>query len=421
MRAHHVLRPFALCLTICSMVVACSSTPPPSHKDAGSAGCAIDADCPEGDLCIETVCHPNSCEPGQNPTGCPDGYTCDALHLMCFVNGDGGTPDDGGPQPGDGGMSGCASKYDCPGGQICVAGACKAAASDGPCVRDDQCPSGFVCNFSHKCEAGCGTDRDCVDPQICNQTTVTCEACSRSNPCAAGKTCSNGVCAATATCMTSADCQAKQAGLVCTSGSCGNCSKDVDCHSAPFDASYVCSSGGLCTMSGCTDAGCKGQFGAKAYCDSSTMSCQQYQCTVDSDCTSPATCNMAAHVCTTSTMCDVAQCNTACQQSGTTCDTNTCSCMTGPACNPQGTGQPGDTCSVDCDCSSGLACDPLMSTCGTGGSGQPGMAVKPDGSPCDIGSCIAGGCVDAGDHSIMCAGDPITCFLGALTMVFTCN
>jgi hypothetical protein len=388
MRAHSPFCPSTVVLSLLAMVVACSSTPVPRHADAG---CSTDTDCAAGDLCFNGQCHANSCDPTQTPTGCPDGYTCDSFRLLCVApDADGGSVADGGvTSPDDAGMGGgCATKYDCPSGQICVGSACKPATTNGVCIRDADCPSGFVCNFSHVCEPGCGSDKDCASPKICNMNTVACEVCSRANPCSNGQSCTNGACVAPKMCAAAADCQTAQAGLVCTGGACANCTSDSDCGVAPFGSGFTCSTGGLCVQSGCTDASCQTQFGAKAYCDMTSMSCQQYQCTADSDCTAPATCNTTAHTCGTSTMCDMNQCNMTCQAAGQTCDPTTCTCASGPACNPQGSGMAGGPCSTSCDCIAGLTCDPTMMTCGMGSMGTGSGAV---GAMCSSnGDCASG-------------------------------
>jgi hypothetical protein len=192
----------------------------------------------------------------------------------------------------------------------------------------------------------CATKYDCKTGEICNTATNTC-----AQP--------------PASCGSDAQCAA---GTYCSMGKCVfGCAGDKDC-----TAPQVCNlSTRACESQKCSDVICQQQYGPRAYCDASVNQCKQYQCVQNSDCGSNQTCDSSTHSCTGGTACDVNTCNTTCGQQGQVCAPATCTCQ------PKGT--------------------------------PTGVAMKKDGSTCQIWDCFASACVDTGDSTKTCAPDWQAC------------
>jgi hypothetical protein len=229
----------------------------------------------------------------------------------------------------------CAANTDCAGslyGAYCVNGICMENGAE--CLQDSDCSSGYCDTTNYVCvnSTTCSDGTTCSTGN-CDTTTGTCIACQD----AEGLNCLNDGDCCNSTCTTSS-------GETCSAGD--TCS----CSCAPTNG-CPCSSNGQCYGNVCTvptggtvqacqactsDSDCNGSsYGA--YCAVGACIPNQPECTQDSDCPSPGSCDMTNYVCVSSTTCsDSITCATG------TCDTTTetCTeCLTG-----------GYTCISDGDC-----------------------------------------------------------------------
>ncbi len=133
----------------CTATVACPSGQTcqnGSCVQTPNTGCSSDANCSNGQICVNSVCAVAQCSA---QLACPSGETCQSGRCV--------------PQ------SGCSSDANCSNGQICVQNACVAPQ----CSAQLACPSGQTCQ-SGRCVAPppqCVNDAGCPNGQYCASGT----------------------------------------------------------------------------------------------------------------------------------------------------------------------------------------------------------------------------------------------------------
>lgn len=135
--------------------------------------CRADADCPNGDWCVNGACTtptPGQCRSANDcaPTeSCIQG-SCQVPNLpSCQTDADcsrGESCVSGQCQP----QSGCSTDADCPSNEVCELAICVPA-----CVSNSDCNPAETCNNGHCIQGNCLTDSDCAQGEVCisNQCT----------------------------------------------------------------------------------------------------------------------------------------------------------------------------------------------------------------------------------------------------------
>ncbi len=244
--------------------------------------CKLDSECNLGEVCSHDACSP----------GCRTNRDCPLDRALCDSS--------AGP---DGACVQCLGDADCSAGQTCLTGKCRKTCEsdvDCPgqkcdldakacvdCLESSDCALGNLC-IAQTCTAGCERDRDCpadtpaCDPHAGDHGTcfqcVTTAQCQGSQQCADDHHC-HDACASNADCATG----------VCDipAGICVQCLDKAQC---PL--------GNLCEAKECVN-GCE----EDRDCPTSLPVCDPtagtygtcYQCTVNADCGTQATC--VDHVC----------------------------------------------------------------------------------------------------------------------------
>ncbi|MBN2498055.1 MAG: hypothetical protein JXR96_25925 [Deltaproteobacteria bacterium] len=287
--------------------------------------CTVDEDCPEGQVCRDHSCRPESCTtredcegpvclvcrngqctepPGicQGDQDCCVGYHCNFGTCVPDVT---GCQDDNDCIAIDPEFPVCRDNvcvHECERdvdclieGEVCVDNHCEPTGCT-PQSCDQELGRGYYCDTaSGDCLPGCDSNDDCISPETCNYATHQC-----------GTTdCCGGICDQEEEYCDTLTCQCVQ-----------KCTSDAEC-----PAGFICDIGsGKCR---CTDAGCP----TGTHCDAQSGSCvpdQTGECETDADC-----------------------------PPGQTCDLFTLTCRS------SGGGSDGDTCFTDdeCDAGAGYYCD----------------------------------------------------------------
>ncbi|HJK99992.1 MAG TPA: matrixin family metalloprotease [Polyangiaceae bacterium LLY-WYZ-15_(1-7)] len=273
--------------------------------------------------------------------------------------------------PGDGPVD--CTETGCPSGQECVDGSCRPVTGDGtvcsPCSSDAECggPNDFCLGYptgGSFCGSACTSNADCGDGQVCASTTGGTGQCAGMS---GGTFSCDGVtpeptgcrsdsdCAATERCNTSTgDCEARPTdgldlGSPCTSSD--ECNSGL-CATTP--------EGSVCSQScdGFNPASCPGGF----YCDGeATGTCGMGLCLAGGPGAAPLGATCGTDTDCASLMCDGGVCATPCRP-----EAGVGSCADGFVCRPGATpgcgacvsegslGTPGDFCTDNADCASGL-------------------------------------------------------------------
>jgi hypothetical protein len=189
---------------------------------AGEVECTEDADCDEGEVCVDSMC---------------------VVDLECTED------------------------ADCDEGEICVDNEC---VVDLECTEDADCDEGEVC-VDNECvvEVGCTEDADCDEGEICvNNMCVIALECTEDADCDEGEICVDNMCVVDLECTEDADCDE---GEVCVDNMCVvdlECTEDADCDEgeACVDNECVavvdpcegvdCNDNNDCTADSCVDGDC---------------------------------------------------------------------------------------------------------------------------------------------------------------------
>ena len=222
-----------ICAEICSII------------DTG--GCAVDADCDDGDPCTQDVCTAGTCDniPQANCCGngiCESGEDCDTCSSDC--------PSTSGGTPGQCGNDVCEPSF----GEDCTS-----------CSQDCNGKQNGKQSNRYCCGAGGGTNPiDCSDPR-CTGAGNTCGDVS------GGTCCGDLVCDPGEECSCELDCGAAPGSETsCTDGVDNDCDGDIDCADADCSGDPACAGcslgqvGDSCAADAeCCSNKCKGPPGGK--------------------------------------------------------------------------------------------------------------------------------------------------------------
>ncbi|MCZ6654716.1 MAG: S8 family serine peptidase, partial [Planctomycetota bacterium] len=331
-------------------------------------GCAIDADCDDGNVCngAET-CLAGTCQDG-TPLNCDDGNPCtddDCVDNKCVNT----TEEDG---------TECDDGLFCNGEETCTAGVCGGSTGD-PCRGpddDDDCaescdekmgncealdPDGSACDDDDAC-----TENDQCTAGSCGGTAVPDgSACDDDDACTENDQCTAGSCGGTAV-----DCSG--AGDQCNTASCDPNGAEGNCGIlTPVTNGTPCSDGNACTtVDACSGGVCVG--GAPANCDDGS-DCTTDGCDSLTGCTNTplplgTPCgNPTDTICNGADSCDATgTCQDNFATDGTSCEDglvcNGAETCLGGLCTP-GTPIPG-CCKNDADCDNGDVCDGIETCVG---------------------------------------------------------
>jgi hypothetical protein len=170
--------------------------------------CAADADCPEGEQCYDSKCHPDA--PCDRDSECPHNQVCSTLTGQCVV------------------PSTCMNDLGCRFGAVCIAGLC---VSFPRCSAEDECPQGDYCRDG-VCTLipSCRTDAECPRGERCDYGYCQPASCASPNDCNHKWTCAGGICWPPLLCSYPEDCPVE--GMECVTHVCttpDGCSSDDDC------------------------------------------------------------------------------------------------------------------------------------------------------------------------------------------------
>jgi hypothetical protein len=231
----------------------------------GAAGCSVDSDCDDGDLCTTDVCAGGVCS--NTPIDCDDGNACTADSCLSGAcsnsplscdDADLCTLDSCDP------ASGCANDpIDCADADICTTDSCDPGT--GLCAHDPiSCDDGNVC-----------TDDSC-DPALGCVQMNNANPCDDGDVCTLDDTCSGGFCSGYAK-----DCSD---GSLCTDDLCDPVTGS--CSNPPVD----CSDGIDCTLDSCDlatgeclhdDSACSDTLCGNGVCEGNGEDC--FECPEDCD------------------------------------------------------------------------------------------------------------------------------------------
>ena len=356
--------------------------------NTGPTACMTNADCANGQTCVNGVCDADppimDCNGIPSPlsctqTGCPSGQICapDLDPNSCYPS-----------------ACGC----DAMGGWVCTAD----CGQGSHCVVAQQCGANGMCPAGTTCDASTGL---CVavcapGPEFCNGIDDDCDGAidEQSDPafplCPDGSACVMGQCGGnTSVCRTDSDCFP---GQLCINGMCVNsqCNPEI-CNGIDDDCDGIidqqsdptlplCPAGSACVMGQCTggtnlcmaDSDCfPGQLCINGACVNSM--CRAEICNgVDDDCNG-AVDDGSGSVCADGTMCVNGTCGGTTQQCG----------PNGPICPP------GQVCSAMGVCVGGCmaspeTCNGLDDDCdGAVDDATPGTTLCPNGGTCVNGMC----------------------------------
>jgi hypothetical protein len=199
------------------------------------------------------------------------------------------------------GCTECVSNADCSdaGKPACVLGKCR------ECGPEVSCSAAQACfPRDSKCEARCASDGDCPgDAPICMTEAGACVGCRTDADCAStsGTPICEPIRAQCSECASNADCGAAAPACDLNDGKCHECLIDANC-----PLSSLCGEDRKCHRACTSNASCDDP--SKPFCDLTSKDCvaclvnsdcgeaepvchddKCVQCTVDADCTSPAT------------------------------------------------------------------------------------------------------------------------------------
>lgn len=153
--------------------------------------CLEDANCPEGEICVDGTCtapcEPLTCgESGDCGTSLRDGTPCVCIDGECNERE-------------------CSSDADCPDGEICVDGVCVPRCQPSQCGADGDCAPGCICVGGSCRDAECGPNNPCPSGQVCingrcfpdtDPPTGSCSSifCGADGDCGPGCVCISGQC-----------------------------------------------------------------------------------------------------------------------------------------------------------------------------------------------------------------------------------
>ncbi len=336
----------------------------------GGLFCQQDADCPQGQRCINLLCidlTKISTEKGNTEKATKEATkeANDEPSIPTEQNKE-TTPEDGGdtePPPAD---------TQCSAVEICGDGLdnnCNGQTDEGcGCKNDQECPKGLCINA--KCVDGdCRTFADCGDGRVCKGNT--CSACQKNTECPREYVCLTGRCKK-AECQKNGDCKS---GQLCENGICSDCSTDAQC-----------ANGQKCIEKRCQTPECT----ANSQCSGKV--CQAFKCV---NCSQSAKCD-AGLLCQNGT-CIKPQCvdNKGCAD-GKVCKGNKCvNCTTKADCGSdslfcvQGTCQKG--CTDISQCAKGQVC--INNQCRACKNTQE----CPRGNICVNGACTQQQCASLAD------------------------
>lgn len=167
---------------VCTSDLECGPMATCNSEGVCSSGCRSDADCVDGESCVDSaclsrcqshgecqlgfLCEEGNCQPGCSPEApCPEGMNCRENQCQegCVADGDCppgsycGVGNECLPfSPRDAGPRDCNGHNDCRVGEYCTdAGRCLVG-----CRGDNACPNGFYCGDEHRCVRG---ERELVD------------------------------------------------------------------------------------------------------------------------------------------------------------------------------------------------------------------------------------------------------------------
>jgi len=352
----------------------CETPPPPT--------CTVDAQCSNGQICLNGTCTPGCDQNSQCVSN-----NCDLSTHTCVP-----------PPP-------CTTDSQCGSGQICLNGSCTPG-----CDQNNQCVSNQCDLSTHNCvpPPTCSTDGDCASGQICLNGSCT-PGCDQNSQCS-----SNNCDLSTHTCVPPPSCSADtdcDSGQICLNGTCTpGCDQNSQCTSNSCDLSTHtcvppptcssdtdCASGEICLNGTCAPG-----------CDQDNQ-CVSNQCELSThNCVPPPACTMDSQ-CGSGQICLDGSCTPGCDKdnqcsNGQVCNTNTHQCVTPPP----------PTCSSDSQCESGQIC--VNGTC-TPGCHQDNQC--PSNQICDTSTnqCVTpppqcqGGCppgdVCSGGVCIVACGDAV--------------
>lgn len=321
--------------------------------------CTTNAECNDGNPCTTDTCNAvGACVNTNNTIACDDGNAC-TMGDTCSAGSCSGTPVTCSPLD-----------------QCHTAGTCNPAT--GTCSNPNQmdgttCNDGNACTQADACQAGvcagtnavtCTALDGCHDVGVCNPATGQCSnpnkmdgsACSDSNACTQTDTCVAGVCSGMMPVVCATPDQCHDAGVCDTTS--GMCSNPAKADGSACDDNNKCTTSDQCTAGVCTP-------GTPKTCAPSD------QCH-DAGACDPATGN----------------CSNPNKMNGAACDDND-KCTTSDQCNAGAcVGGTPVTCTPADSCHEAGTCDPATGSCSS--------PAKPDGTPCELGTCTAGKCSASG-------------------------
>ncbi|MEE8311677.1 MAG: hypothetical protein V3R77_05430, partial [Candidatus Binatia bacterium] len=390
--------------------------------DAVGTGCAVAADCDDGDpcngaeACVANVCEAVAftCDDGNS---CTDD-TCDVVTGCVFTNNTAGCEDG----------NACTDSDICSGGG-CIAGTPRVCDDTNVCT-DDTCDMESGCVFANNTGA-CDDNDACTDNDACSAGAcagATVAVCDDSNVCTNDTCTTTGGCVFTNNALGCDDGDACTDGDVCSAGACqpgpprvcddtnvctddscdsgtgcvnasnvDSCEDGDDCTIDDLCVAGVCTSGTLLDcddLNGCTDDVCDPVAGACVHTNNATACSDGDACTLNDVCSGGACSSGSPAICDDQNECTFDGCSfeTGCfhEDLDTSCDDGDV-CTTIDLCS-------GGFCvglaPIDCDDSNACtsdSCDPVQ---GCVRSDSPGICD--DGALCTLNDvCIGGVCVGA--------------------------
>ncbi|MFA6604078.1 MAG: hypothetical protein WCT10_04570 [Patescibacteria group bacterium] len=280
----------ALALVILTLLPACGGFVVPLGMPAGY--CADDADCPNGNACVDDRCVASAAPECAVDSDCvASGQICNNGACVALSPEDGSCYENADCQPWLICLDGvcdeaqpagqhCYANADCQPGLACEGGVC-AAPPEPECLQDSGCAEGSTCRDEHCVELPpqtCDAQSDCGEHLVCKDGSCVRPGCRLDSECAAGKICYGWTCVQPpADCANDGECPE---GRVCRTGDCVKAEPPADC-----SANSDCDEDEDCLNGQCVESGSDEACSADVGCPSG------FYCSDDDVCTElPADC-----------------------------------------------------------------------------------------------------------------------------------